>query len=263
MTTIQRTAKVRERSRAPAHSNGIPLARSGDSVHTQKPRDVGLPLPQPNMSRGKRINVLVADNHPVVREGLAALINRRPDMRVIAEAGNGREALEQFFAQRPDIALLDLRMPLKDGVEALIAIRAQAPAARLVIVSTFQNEQDIYRAVQAGARGYVLKDASTEDLVQCIRTVASGGMWFPPAVAAKLAKRLATRQLTPRELEVLLDIARGKSNKEIGTALCISEATVKVHVTHILEKLKVAGRTEAIGVAVVQGLVDMGGIATA
>jgi two-component system NarL family response regulator len=211
------------------------------------------------MSRCERITVLVADDHPVVREGLAALINRRPDMRVIAEAVNGREAVEQFFAQRPDVALLDLRMPVMDGVEALIAIRGKAPAARLAIVSTFQSEQDIYRAVQAGAQGYVLKDSPTEDLVQCIRTVSNGGMWIPPAVAAKLAKRLATQQLTPRELEVLRKVARGKSNKEIGTALCISEATVKVHVTHILEKLKVTGRTEAIGVAVNQGLVDLGG----
>jgi two-component system NarL family response regulator len=215
------------------------------------------------MSRCERITVLVADDHPVVREGLTALINRRPDMQVIAEAGNGREAVEQFFAQHPDVALLDLRMPVMDGVEALIAIRGKAPAARLAIVSTFQNEQDIYRAVQAGAQGYVLKDTPTEDLVQCIRTVGNGGTWIPPVVAAKLAKRLATQQLTARELEVLRKVARGRSNKEIGTTLCISEATVKVHVTHILEKLKVAGRTEAIGVAVNQGLVDLGGAAAA
>jgi DNA-binding NarL/FixJ family response regulator len=184
-------------------------------------------------------------------------------MRVIAEAENGREAVEQFFALRPDVALLDLRMPVMDGVEALIAIRKRAPGASLVIVSTFHNEQDIYRAVQAGAHGYVLKDTPTEDLARCIRTVGSGGTWIPPAVAAKLAKRLATQQLTRRELEVLRKVAGGKSNKEIGAALCISEATVKVHVTHILEKLKVAGRTEAIGVAVNQGLVDLAETAAA
>ncbi len=278
MTTIRRTtdgyppdesvdvnsgaAKVQDIRQHSAHSSVAPFGSIGQTLHFPEPQSERSSRLR-SSATDKQFTVLVADDHPVVREGLAALINRRPDMLVIAQATNGREAVEQFFAQRPKVALLDLRMPLMDGVEAVRAIRGKAPLAHLAIVSTFQNEQDIYRAVQAGAQGYVLKDTPAEDLVQCIRTVGNGGTWIPPVVAAKLAKRVATQQLTPRELEVLGKVASGKSNKEIGMALNISEATVKVHVTHILEKLKAAGRTEAVGVAVKQGLVDLSGTAAA
>jgi two-component system NarL family response regulator len=205
----------------------------------------------------KPFTLLIADDHPAVREGLAALISRRSDMRVVVEAGNGREAVEQFLAQRPDVALIDLRMPVLDGIGAVIAIREQAPAARVVILTTYQGEEDVYRAVQAGAQGYVLKDAPVEQLVECIRAVGEGRRWIPPEVGAKLAKRVATQGLTARELEVLHAMAPGKSNKEIGNSLGITEATVKVHVTHILEKLKASGRGEAVNLALKRGLVHM------
>jgi DNA-binding NarL/FixJ family response regulator len=205
----------------------------------------------------KVCTVLIADHHPIVREGLAALINRRSDMRVVAEAANGREAVEKFIVHSPDIALLEFRMPLMDGVEAVISICRRVPSARVVIFTTCQGEEDIYRAMRAGAFGYLLKDAPLSELVECIRSVVQGRRWVPPALAARLGKRIADRALTARELEVIRVLTSGKSNKEIGALLDISEATVKVHITHILEKLKVSGRTEAIHVAVKSGLVHI------
>jgi two-component system NarL family response regulator len=207
--------------------------------------------------RRKVHTVLIADDLPIVREGLATLINRRSDMRVVAEAANGQEAVDKFIVHSPDIALLELRLPLMDGVEVAISICKRVPAARLVIFTACQGEEDIYRAMRAGAYGYLLKDAPLSELVECIRTVGEGKRWIPPAVAARLGKRVAGRALTARELEVIRELSRGKSNKEIGSVLDISEATVKVHITHILEKLKVTGRTEAINEAVRRGLVHM------
>ena len=207
--------------------------------------------------------VLIADDHPVVREGLATLINRRSDMRVVAEAADGREAVEKFLAHSPDIALLELRLPIMDGVEVVMSICEKMPAARLVIFTTCKGEEDIYRAVKAGAFGYLLKDTPLNEVVDCIRAVARGTRWIPPGVAAMLGKRVADRALTARELEVIRALTSGKSNKEIGTLLDISEATVKVHITHILEKLKVTGRTEAINVAMRRGLVHMDPLAVA
>ena len=203
------------------------------------------------------ITLMVADDHPVVREGLITIIERQMNMQVTAEAADGREAVEVFMAGRPDVGLLDLRMPGMSGVEAVTAICEKAPAARLIILTTYQAQEDIYRALRAGALGYLLKDAPTEELVQAIRAVNAGETWIPPAVGAMLAKRLTDRELTRREKDVLRILAAGKSNKEIGVAFDISEATVKVHVTHILEKLKVTGRTEAMNVAVRRGLVSL------
>jgi two-component system, NarL family, response regulator len=205
----------------------------------------------------KPYTVLIADDYPIMREGLAMLINRRSDMQVIAEASDGREAVEKYVAKSPDVALLELRLPLMDGLETVIAICAKAPAARLVVFTTYQGEEDIYRALRAGAYGYLFKNTSLNELVECILAVAQGNRWIPPAVAARLGKRVADRGLTTRETQVLRAVTSGKSNKEIGGALDISESTVKVHMTHILEKLNVAGRTEAISVAVRRGLVHM------
>jgi two-component system NarL family response regulator len=185
------------------------------------------------------------------------MINRRPDMRVVAEAVDGREAIAKYVALSPDVALLDLRMPHMDGIEALTALRQQVPSARVVIITTYQSEEDIYRALRAGAQGYLMKDVSVDELMQCIRAVSQGKTWIPPVIGAKLANRVTTRELTARETEVLRAVVMGKSNKEIGVALNISEATVKVHMTHILEKLKVTGRTEAINVAVKRGLMNL------
>lgn len=244
-------ARVLTHKRSPGDLSP-PLAQSAVGVPSGNERRL---LPDPRS--GKSYTVLVADDHPLVREGLAALINRHPDMQVVAEAGDGREAVEKFLALRPNIALLDLRMPVMDGIEAVVAIRATAPDAHTVILTTYQGEEDIYSALRAGARGYLLKDSAVDELAACIRAVSEGNTWIPPAVGAKLAKRVGDRQLTPREMEILKVAAIGKSNKEIGVALNISEATVKVHMTHIMEKLKVTGRTEALNIAIRRGLIHL------
>ena len=211
----------------------------------------------------KSLTILIADDHPVVREGLVSLISRESDLRVIAQARDGREALEQFLVHHPDVVLLDMRMPVMDGIVTLMAICEKEPAARVCMVTSYQNEEAVYQCLRAGARGFVLKEASGIELVDCIRTVAAGSTWIPPRVGAMLAKRVAERELTRRETDVLQLVANGKSNKEIGVAFDISEATVKVHVTHMLEKLKASGRTEAINLGVKKGLIRLDvGIAT-
>lgn len=205
----------------------------------------------------KQLTVLIADDHPVVREGLTAIIQLQQDLLVVAEASNGREAVEKFFSYRPDIALLDLRMPLMSGVEAVEAIYQREPRARLAILTSYESEEEIYRALRAGAQGYVLKDAPAADLISCIRAMSEGRTWIPPGIGATLAKRVKGQELTSREMEVLRTLVQGKSNKEIGALLDIAESTVKVHVTHVLEKLKAGGRTEAISVALKRGLIRM------
>jgi len=253
-------AGKRIREMVQKHEPSRALPRGGNSQPRPDSERGGERSLQPDARTPKTL--LVADDHPVVLEGLVALINRQSDMQVVSQARNGREAVEIFFAQRPDVALLDLRMPVMDGVEAISAICEKDPAARLIVVTIYQSEEDIYRALRAGAQGILLKDAPAEEIVDCIHAVAQGKTWIPPEVGAKLAKRVTVRELTPREMEVIHAVAKGKSNKEIGVALDISEATVKVHVTHILEKLQASGRTEAIGLAVNRGLVRMdGGVA--
>jgi two-component system, NarL family, response regulator len=203
----------------------------------------------------RTLTVLVADDHPVVREGLVAIIETQPDLRVVAEASNGRDAMDKFFAHRPDVALFDLRMPLMGGVETVARIYEKEPGARLAILTSYESEEEIYRALRAGAQGYVLKDAPVSDLIGCIRALSEGRTWIAPGIGEKLAKRVKGQELTTREMEVLRTLVMGKSNKEIGTLLNIAESTVKVHVTHVLEKLKASGRTEAISVAVKRGLI--------
>ena len=201
--------------------------------------------------------ILVADEHPIVREGLAALINRRSDMKVVAEASSGQDAVDQYVMESPDLAILELKFPLMDGIETVKSICAKVPAARLVVFTTCVGEEDIYRALRAGAFGYLLKSTSLPELIECILAVAQGKRWILPSVAAQLGKRVQARELTRREAQVIRALTTGMSNKEIGSALGISEATVKVHVTHILEKLEVTGRMEAINVALRRGLVHM------
>lgn len=203
------------------------------------------------------ISILIADDHPLIREGLSALINRRSNMHVVAQASDGGEAVELFFSTQPDVALVDLRMPVMDGIQTVLSICERQPGAKIAIVTAFQCEEDIYRVLRAGAHGYLIKGATVDEILQCIEAVNSGQTWIPPWVGAKLAKRVGNRELTTREMEVLRAVYSGKSNKEIGVVFDISEATVKVHVTHILEKLNVAGRTEAINVAIKRGLVRM------
>ena len=204
------------------------------------------------------IRILIADDHPVVREGLAAMIERRPDMTVVAEAATGRAALAAYRAAQPDVVLMDLRMPEMTGVEAIGAIRGEFPGARIIVLTTYDGDEDIYRGLQAGARAYLLKDAPRDELLDAIRAVHAGQSRIPPAVAARLAERvLAGPQLTARELEVLRGIVAGRSNKEIGAALSIGEGTVKAHVNNILGKLGVNDRTQAVTTALQRGIVHL------
>ena len=205
-----------------------------------------------------RIRVLIADDHGVVREGLASMIRRnKADMSVVGEASNGREAVELWRAHRPDVTLLDLRMPELDGVEAIKAIRATDEKARIIVLTTFDGDEDIYRAIQAGAKGYLLKDVPREALMECIRRVHAGETAIPGHLVAKLAERVSGETLSQRELEVLKLMAQGKSNKEIGSALFISEGTVKSHGKAIFAKLNVVSRTEAVAEATRRGLIRL------
>ena len=218
--------------------------------------------PQSGIKRrtpGRRdcIRILIADDHTVVRDGLAAIVKQEHDMEVVAETGDGREAVELWKKHRPDVTLMDLRMPGLDGVNAIYAIRAADPAARIVVLTTFDGDEDIYRGMRAGAKSYLLKDVRREELFQCIRQVHGGGTFVPPAIAAKLAERLPAEELTPRELEVLRLLAAGKPNKGIGADLAITEVTVKSHVQSLFRKLNVLSRTEAIAVATRRGLLRM------
>jgi len=204
-----------------------------------------------------RIRVLIADDHVTVREGLAAMIGRQPDMMVVAEAANGREAVDLWTKYCPDVALLDLRMPTLDGVGAIKEIREQHASARVIVLTTFDTDNEISRAIKAGAKGYLLKDAQREELLECIRKVHAGETCIPPSLVAKLAAGMSSEALTGRELDVLTLLARGKSNKEIGVNLYISETTVKSHLRSIFTKLNVLSRTEAITTASRRGLVQL------
>ena len=203
------------------------------------------------------IRLVIADDHPVVREGLAAMFNRRPDLTVVAEAENGEQAVALVLEHRPDVVLMDLRMPVLGGVDAIGRIRAEWPEARIVVMTTFDGDEDIYRALQAGARAYLLKDTPREEIVDAIRSVYAGHKRIPSEIASKLADRLTAEPLTERELAVLKQIVAGQSNKEIGAALGIAEGTVKVHVNSLLGKLGVGDRTQAVTEALRRGIVHL------
>ena len=205
----------------------------------------------------EKIRIVVVDDQAVVRQGFVALINTVADMEVIAEGTDGRQAVELYRKHRPDVLLTDLRMPVMTGVEAIAAIRREFPSARLIVLTTFDGDEDIYRSLQAGAMGYLLKDMFFEELEDAIRTVHAGGRRIPGIVAERLAGRVGGSDLTGRELEVLEQIVFGRSNKEIAAALDISEATVKSHVNNILSKLGVADRTQAATTAIRRGLVRL------
>ena len=203
------------------------------------------------------IRILIADDHTVVREGLVSLVKRKPDMAVVAEATNGREAVDLWKQHHPDIGLLDLRMPELDGVGAIKEIRELNPNAHIIVLTTFDGDEDIYRAIKAGAKGYLLKDTAREALMECIRRVHGGETFIPATLAAKLADRVSGEALSLREIEVLQRMAAGKSNKEIGAELFISEGTVKTHVKSIFSKLDVVSRTEAVATASRRGLIQL------
>jgi DNA-binding NarL/FixJ family response regulator len=208
-------------------------------------------------SRTDKISVLVADDHVTVLEGLVAIIGRQPDMQVLAAASNGREAVDLWMKHRPDVTLLDLRMPMLDGVGAIREIRQREFSARIVVLTTFDTDTDLSTAVKAGAKGYLLKDATRDELLACIRKVHSGETFIPPSLVTKLTAGLSAESLTDRELEVLTLLARGQSNKEISANLSISDSTLKSHLRNIFTKLNVLSRTEAIAAASRQGLVKI------
>jgi DNA-binding NarL/FixJ family response regulator len=204
-----------------------------------------------------KIRVLIADDHPVVRAGLAALIRDSPDMRLVGEAADGRQAVQQFFRYRPDVLLLDLRMQILDGLEVLHSIIPKEAGAKVIILSTYNLPEDVYQAFMAGAKAYLLKDLPREELLESIRSIHKGQMNMSPRAAAQLANGLNQIRLTKRETEIVRMMAAGKSNKEIAGALGPTEGTVKVHVGHILKKLAVTGRTEAIRMAMERGIVHL------
>ena len=209
------------------------------------------------MSTEKNIRVMVVDDQAVVRQGFVALINTVPDMRVIVEATTGPQAVELYRQHRPDVTLMDLRMPGGGGVEAITAIRREFPDARIIVLTTYDGDEDIYRSLQAGAQGYLLKDVFFEELEDAIRSVHAGLRRIPTVIAERLAGRMGASELTGRELEVLAEIVRGRSNREIAAALKISEATVKSHINNILSKLGVNDRTQAATTALQRGIVHL------
>jgi two-component system, NarL family, response regulator len=209
------------------------------------------------MSQAATIQVLIADDHAIFRQGLATIISRDSDMRVIAQAENGQQAIDLFRGHQPDVILMDLRMPEVNGVDAIDAICAESKSARIIVLTTYDSDEDIYRGLQAGAKGYLLKETEPDELLNAIRTVHRGQQYIPPDVGAKLAKRLSNPELSERELEVLRSLAQGKSNADIAATLSIGEGTVKSHVNRILNKLDVSDRTQAVIVAVKRGIVSL------
>ena len=203
------------------------------------------------------IRILVADDHHVVRQGLVALLKTVSGFEVVAEAADGKQALDCFDKHRPDVTLMDLRMPNLGGVEAVAQIRRKYPVARIIVLTTFDGDEDIYRALQAGAKGYLLKGMFGEELIEAIRAVHAGKTRIPSPIAERLADRMGGPALTSRELEVLKQIVAGRSNKEIGAELSISEATVKTHINSILGKLGVTDRTQAATTALQRGIVHL------
>lgn len=207
------------------------------------------------MKKPGKIRILIADNHYIVRMGLTALVSTEADMEVVADAADGNQALELFARHQPDLLLLDLRMPGKGGIETIVEIRDRFPEARILVLSAFDGDEDIYRALHAGAQGYVLKNSTGDKLVPALRTVASGENWIPKEVASQLESRKMLEQLTSREVEVLSELAKGMANKEIADKLNISEHTVKDHLKNILGKLRAADRTEAVTTAIQRGII--------
>ncbi len=205
------------------------------------------------------ISLLIADDHSVVREALRALLSSKPDIQVVGEAATGTAAVELFDQLRPDVALLDLRMPMLDGVEATRMIRRSHPGARVLILSTYEGIEDIFQAMQSGAMGYVPKAASSDELVTALRTVMNGKQWIPDRLRAGLAERVATVPLSERELWVLKYVASGESNKEIASLMGITEHTAKWHLKSILKKLGARDRTEAVRIALERGVIHLPG----
>ena len=209
------------------------------------------------MSNKQPIRVFSVDDHPLLREGIAALVNNQPDMELVGEAATGAEAIQQFKEHVPDVTLLDLRLPDMSGIDVLIAIRSEFPEARLVMLTTFEGDVEVQRALQAGARGYLLKNMPPSELLEVIRQVHAGKKRIPPEIASQLLEHMSDEGLTEREVEVLREVADGNRNREIAERLFISEETVKVHIKHIMEKLGAADRTQAVAIGVRRGIIQL------
>jgi DNA-binding NarL/FixJ family response regulator len=209
------------------------------------------------MTGESAIRILSVDDHPLLREGLAALINSQPGMTLIAQASNAQESLQQFRKHLPDVTLMDLRLPDKSGIEALIAIRAEFPEARIIMLTTFEGDIEIQRALAAGARGYILKSMPPKELVDVIVQVHAGKKRIPTQIAAQLAEHISDEELTEREIEVLGQIAAGNRNRDIAERLFITEETVKVHVKHIMGKLGASDRTQAVSIGIRRGIIHL------
>ena len=209
------------------------------------------------MAEAGKIRVFSVDDHPLLHEGLATVIRSQSDMQLVAEAGNGRDAIQRFREHVPDVTLMDLRLPDMSGIDAMIAIRAEFPEARVVILTTFAGDVEIQRALQAGARAYVLKSMPPKELVEVIRQVHAGKKRIPAEIAAHLAEHYSDEPLTEREIEVLQHIAGGSRNRDIAEKLFITEETVKVHVKHIMDKLGAADRTQAVAIGVRRGIIQI------
>jgi DNA-binding NarL/FixJ family response regulator len=203
------------------------------------------------------IRILAVDDHPLVREGIVAVINGQPDMQVVAQASSGRDAIECFRKHMPDITLMDLRLPDMSGIDAVIALRADFPDARIIMLTTFDSGAEIQRALAAGARSYVLKTMPPTEMAETVRRVHGGKKYFPPEVASRLAEHLGDEPLTERELEVLQLVTSGNRNRDIANRLFISEETVKAHIKHAMEKLGAADRTQAVTIAAKRGMIQL------
>jgi DNA-binding NarL/FixJ family response regulator len=209
------------------------------------------------MSNASTIRVFSVDDHPLLREGIATLVNSQPDMKLIAQASTGTEAVQVFKQHEPDVTLLDLRLPDMSGIDTLIAIRTAFPEARIIMLTTFEGDVEIQRALQAGARGYLLKNMPPSELLDVIRQVHAGKKRIPPEIASHLAEHLSDETLTEREVEVLREVADGNRNRNIAEKLFISEETVKVHIKHIMEKLGASDRTQAVAIGVRRGIIQL------
>jgi DNA-binding NarL/FixJ family response regulator len=209
------------------------------------------------MTEQAQIRILSVDDHPLLREGIATIIRKQPDMLLVSQASSGNEAIQDYRTHRPDVTLMDLRLPDLNGIDAMIAIRAEFPEARIIILTTFEGDVEIQRALEAGARGYLLKNMPPSELVQVIRQVHAGKKCVPPELVAQLAEHMSDENLTAREVDVLQLLTGGNRNRDIAEQLRISEETVKVHVKHIMDKLGATDRTQAIAIAVRRGIMQL------